>query len=100
MAEIVYGQFQKETKNLERITESGDLRVTEDNNIRITDDLDINLGYSTLIVRSRYIPFVSRIFNRINSIWKNSQIFVKFHNIWMLPIKGYKKISGIWKRIL
>lgn len=100
MSEILYGQFQKETKQVQRVTSSGDVRVTLTGDIRITDALEINYGHSVFYPKATYIPFLARAYSKVNSIWKNAQIFVKANNIWVLPLKGYRKISGIWKRIL
>lgn len=92
------GKFESIIENSTRITETGDTRITEALDTRITDSVTYNTGVSTLVASPRVIYFYSRMYIKINSLWKEIIVHAKNSSIWQYPLKMYKKTNDIWKR--
>lgn len=92
------GRFEPITENSIRILESGDTRITEALDTRITDSVTYNSGVGILIATPRVITFYSRMYIKINSLWKEIIVNAKHSSIWQYPLKVYKKTNEIWKR--
>lgn len=93
------GKFEPITESSTRILESGDTRITEASDVRIVDSTTYNTGTSTFIVTPRVIPFYSRMYIKVNSLWKESVASVKSSGVWTYSLKMYNKVNGLWKRV-
>jgi hypothetical protein len=99
MPTIHNANFEPVILNLTRVTENGDIRFTENSNTRITNDIYTSKGISGIYANALLIPFTSRLFYKLNTLWKQFFVFVKNNNIWKVPQKAYAKYNGFWKRI-
>lgn len=95
-AQGLFGPFDVD---VERITESGDVRVTEDGNVRIVDFYQPNAATGSLISEPSVVLFVSEPYAKYLSNWQRAVPYVKYEGEWVIPQKAYKHLSGRWKRI-
>lgn len=99
MPTIHNGNFEPILDTPIRILENGDVRITEDSDTRITDGVRYSSAESGLHANPKLIKFTSRIFWKLNNIWKQGFFFVKNNGVWQMPTKVYRKINSIWKRV-
>jgi hypothetical protein len=99
MPTIHNGNFQPVTDNLTRILENGDTRVTEISDIRITDNILFSGAESGIYANPSLIKFTTRVFYKINNVWKQGFFFVKNNGVWQAPSKMYRYINNFWKRV-
>lgn len=98
---IKFGQINSGVGDFSRNTESEgvDLRITENGDVRIVSNTPYNAIIGSMIVDSTETPFASELKIKQNETWKSATTYVKYNGEWKLPLKGYKNINGIWKRI-
>ena len=96
IAEGIFGPFDTD---VERITESGDVRITEDGNVRIVDFYQPNAATGSLLSEPSVVLFVSELYAKYLSNWRRAVPYVKYEDEWIIPEKAYKHLSGGWKRI-
>lgn len=99
MPTVHQGNFEPLNQNFTRILEDGNTRVTQSSDTRITDTVLTNTIESTFYAKVTYIPFYSRVYIKINSVWKQVFPNAKHNAVWKVPQKVYSKINNIWKRI-
>lgn len=97
---IQYGQVTSGPLTLIRELETGtDIRITESGDTRITDDVYLNRVEGSMTATATFIPWFTGQYVKSNDVWFNTDIYVKYEDVWQQPIRIYKKISGNWKRV-
>jgi hypothetical protein len=82
-----------------RDTESADNRITENLNPRIVDGFSINTVESSFTITPRLIPFSSKFYIKQNGVWRESFPSVNRAATWVSPLKVFKNINSVWKRV-
>jgi len=85
--------------SLVRILENGDTRFTEAGDTRVTNIIKRNVAESTLYSNAVKLDFFIRMFIKLDSTWKQFFPYAKVNGVWQVPLKMYKKIHSIWKRV-
>jgi len=99
MPEIIYGQIAPISGEVERGTEAGDTRITESGDTRITNLLLNNAITSSLVIEPTLVTGLFNSYVKVNGVWKESDISVKYNNAWVVPLFIYINLNGVWKRV-
>lgn len=99
MPDMIYGQVEAVSAEVERITEAEDIRITETGDIRITNQILNNTIEGSLVAEGTKIEGAFKIYVKVAGIWKQADPSVKYNGNWVVPESIYANISGVWKRV-
>lgn len=96
---IASAKFESVFVPFPRITEEDDVRITESGDSRVTENSSENTAEGTFVAVDTKIPFNSDLFVKYLSNYKIAVPYVKYNDVWVVPIRTYRFMNNAWKRI-